>query len=184
MEIPDETLVARYQRDRCVDSLDSLLCRYSEWLPKLLCQIGVDETVCRDLTQDVLVRAFRSITQFEGRSSFRTWVTRVAINRAKDHFREIRRSKEKTNVELGVAIDPTDADSERRIHEHSELEERMERLEKAMDSLSEPLRLALVLTTVHGMSAADAAQVLGCTRNALYFRIHKAKKILKHQLQG
>ena len=102
VETSDENLVARYQDSGCSDSLDCLLGRYSDELPKMLSQIGVTESACSDLTQDILVRAFRSLDHFEGRSAFRTWITRIAINRARDHFREVTSRKEQTNHDLSL----------------------------------------------------------------------------------
>ena len=47
-----------------------------------------------DIAQDVFIKAFNSIEQFEGRSSFKTWVFSIAANRAKDHLRSQKRWKE------------------------------------------------------------------------------------------
>ncbi|MEM8732745.1 MAG: RNA polymerase sigma factor [Planctomycetota bacterium] len=182
MEIPDETLVARYQQKRCAESLDCLLDRYSNYLPKLLLQMGVSEAACGDVTQDVLIKAFRALDQFAGKSSFRTWITRIVINQAKDHFRRTRREQERGGSILEEVVDPLHGSPRQDPHVSLEFDEQMEKLENAIQTLSHPLRMALVLTAVQGMSPADAATALGCSRNTLYFRIHKAKKLLRRQL--
>ena len=53
----------------------------------------------------------------------------------------------------------------------------------AVGSLPPSLRAAVVLTTVHGLGVRQASKIAGCTRATMYWRIHKARKILKQRLE-
>ena len=53
---------------------------------------------------------------------------------------------------------------------------------EAMGSLRPKLRGAIVLTTLHALDVSEAARVEGCSTATMYWRIHKARKILKRRL--
>jgi RNA polymerase sigma factor (sigma-70 family) len=55
-------------------------------------------------------------------------------------------------------------------------------VDAALADLSPRLRAAIVLTSLQHMSVSEAAQVEGCTRATMYWRIHQARKLLKRRL--
>ena len=69
------------------ESFAPLVERYSDMLYALLCRLLQDEEDAADLLQDTFVKAFRHIGRFDGRSSFSTWIYRIAYNEAIDHLR-------------------------------------------------------------------------------------------------
>jgi DNA-directed RNA polymerase specialized sigma24 family protein len=56
------------------------------------------------------------------------------------------------------------------------------RVAKALESLSPPLRAAIVLTAIQGMSMKEAAKAEQCLMATLYWRVHQARKLLWEQL--
>jgi RNA polymerase sigma factor (sigma-70 family) len=63
-------------------------------------------------------------------------------------------------------------------------EELTDRIDEALKSLSPPLRAAIVLTTLQGYGVAEAARIAGCKAGTMYWRIHKARKLLKGHLSA
>jgi RNA polymerase sigma-70 factor (ECF subfamily) len=55
-------------------------------------------------------------------------------------------------------------------------------IEAALASLPVTLRAAIVLTAIHGMDGREAARIEGCAAATMYWRVHKARKMLKRQL--
>lgn len=158
-----------------------LLDRYLEAFVPLLRQMGVVTSDLPDLSQEILVKAFRGLGQFRNESTFKTWITRIAVCCARDYLRASNRVRARQQRESNsLSSVPEPAVTADFSLEGDEIEQRVN---AAIDALNEPLRLAIVLTSVQGLDASEAAQVCGCSRNAFYARLHKARKILKRELK-
>jgi RNA polymerase sigma-70 factor (ECF subfamily) len=140
----------------------------------------LDGTVADDLTQEVFLRAFRGLASFNGRSQFSTWLYRVAMNTAKSFLSRQRRAPVDFRAEL-----PDDCPSSATRPETSVMDiELQTAVEAALAELPPKLRAAIVLITLEGMDPAKAAQIEGCSRPTIYWRLHEARKRLKQQLEG
>ena len=136
--------------------------------------------------QDAFVKAYRHLKDFRRESRFSTWLTRIAVNEALqkrqarkdavtlDEAREIESSSLPRNFE------PWTADPERQYGR----KEVRQIVEKAMQSLPEMYREALVLRDVEGMSAEEAAVVLGITVPALKSRLLRARLMTREALSA
>lgn len=130
-----------------------------------------------DIAQNVCVKLARSLGNYKGASSFRTWLYRVVINTAKDHFRKLSRQREreeaftKESAALSAGGDGGGSDT-------------TGRLQKAISRLPGKLRDAIILVFSEGMSHREAAEVLECAETTVSWRVFEAKKKLKEYLQG
>ena len=136
--------------------------------------------------QDAFVKAYRHLKDFRRESRFSTWLTRIAVNEALqkrqarketvtlDETREIESSSLPRNFE------PWSADPERQYGR----KEIREIVEKAIQNLPEIYREALVLRDVEGMSAEEAAVVLGITVPALKSRLLRARLMMREALSS
>jgi RNA polymerase sigma-70 factor (ECF subfamily) len=130
-----------------------------------------------DIAQNVCVKLARSLGNYKGASSFKTWLYRIVINTAKDHFRKLSRqrereeafSKESSTLEAGNPNGESDA--ARKLH-------------AAIARLPGKLRDAVILVFSEGMSHREAAEVLECAETTVSWRVFQAKKKLKKYLQG
>jgi RNA polymerase sigma factor (sigma-70 family) len=133
-----------------------------------------------DATQDAYVRAWRGLAGFRGEAMFTTWLYRVAANAAisKHRGRKRRRAHEAgVDVETLAAVaspDSTEAAVDARLDAGT--------LEKALATLPDHYRLAVVLRDVYGMSIAEIAQRLRISESAAKVRVHRGRKKLKEMV--
>jgi RNA polymerase sigma-70 factor (ECF subfamily) len=156
-----------------------------------------------DAMQDALLRAWRGIARFEGRSSLRSWLYTIATNAS---LRLIeRRPTRVLPVDLGPPADPHDAlgkplvesvwiepfPDERLASDETEASpaaryEQRESVELAFTAALQRLpglqRAALILTDVLGFSPAEVAEALDATPTAIYSALQRARKATEEQL--
>ncbi len=168
-----ELLVVRYQ-DKLVSYINGILRDY-------------DRSI--DLCQEAFIRVFRNAHRYRGKYQFSTWLYRIATNLAIDELR--RRQRRGRFCFFNVAERfQSDEDSVslpdlRQCPERTfDTKEKAERLEVAIDSLSEKYRLAFVLKEVQGLSYEETAAVLNISLGTVKSRIHRAKLLLREKLAG
>ena len=129
---------------------------------------------CQDLAQEILLQAWRSLPQFEGRAGAPTWFYRVALNTALGWQRKERRRRERQQPLIGIEDLPmTGADSEQQLHQR----EVVERLYAAIQQLPKA-DAALVLLYLDDLSYREMAEVLGISENHVGVKLNRARKSL------
>lgn len=132
--------------------------------------VGVQDA--DDVTQQVYLQMFRRLDQFSGRSQFKTWLYRLAVNEALQH---LRRSK-RTNLHL-MQHEPVDPSSG-----HREQMERKELLERALARLEPELRTAFLLREVEHLAYGEIAAALDVPEGTVGSRLNRARRELKQHL--
>lgn len=154
--------------DRLVDELGPQLTAY-------LKRMTGNDTDAADLLQETLMRIAGSLPQFEGRSSVKNWVFRIATNVAIDF---LRRSKRVVLEEFGDDADISEIEEEDRLI----LDEMNSCVREVIDNLPPDYRAATVLFNLHGRSVAEIAEILGISVSLTKVRIHRGRKLLKESL--
>jgi RNA polymerase sigma-70 factor (ECF subfamily) len=177
----DEQLVAAYQQSGCREALDELVRRHLRKVRALVRPMVLDEATTDDVCQEVFLRVVRSLPGFNGRSRFSTWLYRITLNAARSHLRhrpgrELRGDPSQHAGRLPGASAPAEPDA---ALLRAELETE---LAAALADLSPKLRAAIALTSIGRMAASEAAAVEGCSTATMYWRIHKARKLLERRL--
>lgn len=160
-----------------------LMRRHNQRLFRVIRSVIRDEVEAEDVLQEAWVRAYEHLREFEGRSSFATWVTRIAYYEA---LARARRSKRWAPVEDEAGEIMPDASRSRRT-ETPESEamrsELHEMLESAVDGLPEGQRSVFVLREIEQLSTAEAAESLGLSEEAVKTRLHRARALLRRDLE-
>lgn len=162
-------------------AFEELVRCYTPRLRAVLFRITRDSDTAADALQDALLRAWQNLDRFQARSSFYTWMTRIAINEA---YRAIRRN------EPGVALRLDDSLGERipgwgrQPDEVFESREFLAAIEAALARLPIEYREVIVLRDVEGLSTADAADALGIGQRALKSRLHRGRMALRRALDA
>ena len=127
-----------------------------------------------DAVQQALLAAWQKYDAFRGQAEFATWVTRILINVCYDMVRDRARERDAL-ADYGESgeLSGDDADEARLL----------DRLEEAVARLPKLYRESLSLGVLSGRSPEEAAAMLGCSRNTLYQRIHKAKQLLAKSIR-
>lgn len=160
------------------DDLDSLLSLYLGKVRQLLYPMVCDHALADDLTQETLLRAWRSLGRFEKRSRMSTWLYRIAMNVLRDHQRRIRSGVSAGEVLLAGVPEQGGEPLEGMLNDERSLV-----IRDALMELPMPLRAAINLTYLQGLSNGEAAEVEQCSLATMYWRVHQAKKQLKGKLE-
>jgi len=175
----DHDLVLRFQSEGDSKCFEDLYLRHREPVYRLIAKVVLNEHAAQDLTQDTFVKASRNIHQFNGTARFRTWLCRIAVNSANEYLRKMINGRERLVLLGNSAETAPGPDSPR---DSLFRKEKTARVTTALQHLEPDLRTALVLTVMEGLDPREAAEIQGCTRSTLYWRIHKARKILKEAM--
>ena len=128
-----------------------------------------------DAVQSALMLAWRKFAGYRGQSEFTTWVTRILINECYDMVRDRAREQE-------VLADYGESGNQKSGGEAEEAS-LLDRLDEAVARLPKLYRESLSVGVLSGYSPDEAAAMLGCSRNTLYQRIHKAKQLLSQSIR-
>lgn len=132
-----------------------------------------------DLTQEIFLKVYQKIDKFNFKSSFSTWLYRLAMNVCID---ELRKRKPDTEYSIDDSLRQMSSDSDT-PEEEAISNEREEILWKAINSLKEKERMIIILRDMEGLSYNEIAETLKCSLGRVKSRIHEARNKLKSVLQ-
>ncbi|MEO6323159.1 MAG: sigma-70 family RNA polymerase sigma factor [Thermoanaerobaculia bacterium] len=177
----DEALVAR-AREGDREAFRQLVERHSRNVFRLAYRLMGNEEDAEDVVQESFLKAYRSLSRFEGKSMFGSWLFRITTNCALD---ALRRKKPLESKSLPLP----DPDSARELVSHSPSPERdvtgkqmARRVSGAMERLSQSERTAFVLRHLEGRPIAEIAQTLGIRAGATKNTIFRAVAKLRAEL--
>jgi RNA polymerase sigma-70 factor (ECF subfamily) len=169
--LPDETSESLF---------DGLLREYGGAVLKVARAYTLTSEDCQDLAQEILLQAWRSLPQFQGRASASTWFYRVALNTALGwHRKEHRRRTCQQPILRIEALSVTGSKSEQQIVQR----EAVERLYAAIHQLPKT-DAALVLLYLDELSYRQMAEVLGISESNVGVKLNRAKKALSELMKG
>ncbi len=157
-----------------------LVRRYQDRLFTSVVHVVGQREEAEDIVQDAFVQAFLKLNSFRRRSSFYTWLYRIAFNQA---FNRRRRARPEISIDQtpsGVRTelaDSADAPTEQILRR-----ERAEQIRRALDGLDEEYRSVLVLREIDGFDYAAIAQVLDIKVGTVRSRLHRARALMRDQL--
>ncbi len=126
-----------------------------------------------DLTQSALEQVLRGIARFEGRAELTTFTYRICAHVAMNHWRWWKRWMRR--FDLGTERAPDPADLGRAASDAAIEKERFVRLHAALDRLSAPKRLVLVLSDLEELPASRVAQIVDCGEPTVRSRLRQAR---------
>ena len=135
---------------------------------------------CQDLVQEILLQAWQSLPQFEGKASAATWFYRVALHTAMNWHRKDkhRRSRQQPFVEVQALATATLDSAEQAQHRDT-----VEQLYKAIHQLPKT-DAALVLLYLDELSYREMSEVLGISESNVGVKLNRAKKTLSALMEG
>jgi RNA polymerase sigma-70 factor (ECF subfamily) len=158
--------------DAVAEQLSQPLLRYLE-------RLSGNRATADDLLQETLVKIARGLPGFEGRSSVKTWAFSIATRVATDHFR--RPEAKARIVDFDDTADQQAVDAD--VEEDLVVDEMSACVRDVIESLPGDYRTALVLHDLEGLTAAQVADVAGCSLATAKIRIHRARRRLKEALE-
>jgi RNA polymerase sigma-70 factor (ECF subfamily) len=139
----------------------------------------------RDVAQEVFLQVYRMLGAFEGRSSLRTWIYRIAVNQCHNRRRFWRRRgrDRETPLEDGI-LAPAIAGERRPATPYDETLrlERARQVQAALLELRFEHRSVLVLREVEGLTCEEVAAALGVPEGTVKSRLSRAREVMRRKL--
>lgn len=172
-DAPDEQVISRVlDGDR--DAFATLVRRYQRRILRLGYGFFKDADAAEDFAQDVFVKAYVGLAGFKQRSSFSTWLTRIAYNAGIN-------AKRKSGRYETLASDPEDERTLSPEDQHLRAET-LRILSGAMAALPEKYAVCLDLFFREGMKYADISEATGFPVNTIKSHVFRAKRELRRAL--
>ncbi len=142
-----------------------------------------------DLTQEVFIQAYQSLSSFKGKAAFSTWLYRIAVNAS---LNRMRKSKKKSILQYFKSIHGSEKEiQDQLIYETPEnpeeiliSKEHSDWLRVALDSLPENQRTAIVLSKYDDLPQKKIAEIMGISEGAVEALLQRAKKNLREKLSA
>src|SRR5262245_2834944 len=141
----------------------------------------VPESDVEDVTQEAFLKAYRKLGNFDGRSSFYTWLYRVAANTAMD-WRKRERHRRHAPLPEGPEGDDAVPSAEAGPERSASQRELAARIDAAIESLPEKYHEILVLREVEGLSYEEISERLGMSKGTVESRLFRARERLREKL--
>jgi RNA polymerase sigma-70 factor (ECF subfamily) len=172
--LSDEVLALRIQAGER-DLIEELVARHSARLRHLILRLVRSPATADDLLQDTWVQVVRKFRQYDPRRPFAPWITRIALNRCRDHHR-----RERFRRLWRGTSSAEEADVTQRIPDDSPADpEAAVIVDRALATLSARHREVVVLKFYSGLTHAEIAEVLGIPSATVKTRLHHALKRLR-----
>ena len=186
-QIADEKDLIRRAQQGDVEAYDVLVRRYQGKIYALAYNMTSNKEDAEDRVQDVFIKAFHSLRHFKGESSFYTWLYRIAINRTINFLktRKNRITLSLNDMDSGAERDPAYVELRARespIRDVS-LIELQEKLNKALQTLSEKHRVVVVMHDIQGVPHEEIARIMGCSQGTVRSRLFYARQQLQKELK-
>lgn len=185
MEPTDEELVRGAQAGD-PNAFSALVNRYALTLTRLASSMLSTDADAEDVVQETFIGALRRMPSFEGRSSVKTWLTRILLNRIAKLYRSKRvRRSASIDAMLDDGAQPGAASSKRLsvASATGSVDSRVD-VGQMLDALTPEHREVLVLRELQGLSYEEIAQTLGVPRGTVESRLHRARHQLKVKFEG
>lgn len=181
----DKELVLKAQRGD-VPAFEELVERYHGKIYGLTYNMTSNREDAEDLTQEVFVKAFEALPRFKGKSSFYTWIYRIAVNKTINY-------RKKRNRKRALSLDQFDQDIKTDDVYHDlttkgsplrniSLSELQEKLNEALQHLSEKHRTVVVMHDMQGMPHEEIAKVVGASVGTVRSRLFYARRQMQTEL--
>jgi RNA polymerase sigma factor (sigma-70 family) len=175
--------LVRAARDGDMRAYDQLVQRYQERLYATIYHMTSNHEDANDLAQETFIKAFSALRSFKGDSSFYTWVYRIAVNKTINFLkqRKSRQSMSLNDLDFNVENDPdlVALVSDKTPRRDIALVELQEKLNAAMQKLSDVHRLVVTLHDVQDLSHEEIADIMECNVGTVRSRLFYARQQLQ-----
>jgi RNA polymerase sigma factor (sigma-70 family) len=169
-----------------LSAYDELVRRYQERIYATIYHMTANHEDANDLTQESFIKAFQALKSFKGGSSFYTWVYRIAVNKTINFLkqRKNRCHMSLNDLDFNAEHNPdlVALISDKTPRREAGLAELQEKLNEAMQTLSEPHRMVVTLHDVQGLSHEEIADIMECNIGTVRSRLFYARQQLQSKL--
>jgi len=156
--------------------------RYNPYLYKTGRSYNYNHEDTQDLMQETFIDAYKSLSQFEGRSGFKTWIIRIMMNNC---YRKKNRLSFKNEVPKDIndntmpMFTSSDNDTDKLIHNR----ELAHVIENALSGIPLDYRMAFSLREINGLNVSETASLLNISEANVKVRLNRAKSMLRNEIE-
>jgi RNA polymerase sigma-70 factor (ECF subfamily) len=181
----DDELVLKAQQGD-VHAFDQLVERYHAKIYGLTYNMTSNREDAEDLTQEIFIKAFQALPRFKGKSSFYTWLYRIAVNKT-INYRKKRNRKRAMSLDQfdnEIKLDDIyhDLTSKGSPLRNVSLSELQKKLNEALQNLSEKHRTVVVLHDMQGVPHEEIAKMVGASVGTIRSRLFYARRQMQAEL--
>ncbi len=179
-EDPSDASLAIAARRGDQAAFGAIMRRHKGWLYQFIRRYVADRDDAYDVLQESFVSAWGALARFDPERPFEAWLRRIALNKCRDRARRnaVRRA---ALALLGIGAASSEPATSAPDSAH-QMDHALQRLETAVAKLPRPLKEALVLTALEGLSHKEAGETLGINAKAVETRVYRAKRRLAQML--
>ena len=182
-----ELVAADMENSSGIEDFDQVVQQYWPRVLRFVLSALHDSDVAETLTQDCFWKAYKNRAAFRGECSLNTWLMRIAINLVRDHTRN-RRFQFWRNAARSAVDSSTTRDwlPDRNIspEERASLNEQVQAVWNATESLSERQRTVFVLRFVEDMEIFEIAEATGLTESAVSVHLFRAVRSIRKRVRN
>jgi RNA polymerase sigma factor (sigma-70 family) len=185
-EPAQEMALVKRARQGDLPACDELVRRYQERIYATIYHMTSNHEDANDLAQETFIKAFQALKSFKGGSSFYTWIYRIAVNKTINFLKQRKHRVQMSlnDLDFNAEHDPdlVALISDKTPRRDIGLAELQEKLNTAMQKLSEHHRLVVTLHDVQGLSHEEIAQIMDCNIGTVRSRLFYARQQLQAYL--
>ena len=158
-----------------VDSFDQIYQSYFDPVYRYVLSLSGSPQTAEEITQETFFKALRSLDQFQGRSSLKSWLCAIAKNL---WLSELRRKKTRPIDEIAQLSDPSVGPEEALVRQDESM-----RVHRLLHHLDEPYREVFTLRTLGQLSFRDIGELFGKSENWACVVYHRARAKIKEKME-
>ena len=171
------------------DAFAALVAMYQTRLLRLAGTVVINRSVAEEVVQDTWLAVVRGVERFEGRSSFKTWLFHILLNRARTTAGREHRTASLPDGDVDDRFDGSGAWVTPPVPWADQVEDRLvadrlaRRVREILPSLPDVQRQVLVLRDIEGVAPADVCELLGVSDGNQRVLLHRARARVREQLE-
>jgi len=173
------------------DAFEWLIAHYNQPVYSLVYRLLDDPSDAADTTQEVFIKVFRGIKNFNADSSLKTWIYRIAVHEASNHRRWWFRHKvQETSIEppageegCSISVKDTLVDGGKSPLQNVYDRELRARVETELKALAEPYRTTVILRDLEELSYEQIAEVMRTSLGTVKSRLVRGREALRKRLE-
>ncbi|WP_078433679.1 sigma-70 family RNA polymerase sigma factor [Metabacillus halosaccharovorans] len=159
--------------------IDQLMANYSDDVLHLVFSYVKNRTTAEDLTQEIFIKCYEKLGQFNNKSSIKTWLYRIAINHCKDYLRSWHYRK----INFSEKILDYIPSKSKHVEEEIISKNVANSLMSAVMGLPVKYREVVFLHYYEELSLANISKITGVNSNTLKTRLKHARELLKNNMK-
>jgi RNA polymerase sigma-70 factor (ECF subfamily) len=183
-ELTDEAVVERMRAGE-VELFELIMRRHNQKLYRIARGMGIDDAECDDVIQQCYINAYSRLAQFQGTSSFSTWLVRILINECLMSKRKSKAAVTSSGELHGFDDLPIEFEEDAVTPESEMIRNEVRRVvEEAIEKLPGDYRVVYVMREMETMSIKEIASALDLTEVNVKVRLLRARTKLRNSLKS